>query len=236
MGVTPYTEIPKIVSDCEVLFLGVKPQIFSDILPKIAIGLKAAGTAAKGKLIVSMAAGISIASIAEVLGADTKIVRIMPNTPAQVGAGMTSVSRNELVSDSELDFLMNIFSGIGLAVEVPENMIHTVIGISGSSPAYTFLYINSLIDEAVREGMTPESAKVFAAQAVLGAAKMVLETNLDPIALCKNVCSPGGTTIEAVKILEQDGLDDLISRAFKACTDKSRLLNGENRSLKPIED
>lgn len=226
LGIHPLTDISTLVQTCDIFFLGVKPQIFGEVMPKVADGLKALNkSSSQGRLIVSMAAGITIAQIEGWVGPGHKIVRIMPNTPASVGMAMTSVSRNPLVTDAEMSTLMEIFSGIGLAEEVPEDLIHTVIGVSGSSPAYTFMYIGALIDEAVREGMTPEAARHFAAQAVMGAAKMVMETDIDPEILCKNVCSPGGTTIEAVELFRREGLQDMIARGFKACTDRSKELS-----------
>ena len=217
-GATPCTEIEDLVEKCDLFFIGVKPKIFQEVLPKV----KKAYT--KDKICVSMAAGISIGYIESFLGDDACIVRIMPNTPAQVGEAMTSVSYNKNITEEKLLPVMEILQGIGKAEIVHESLIHTVIGVSGSSPAYTYMYIDGLIKAAIKEGMEPEKAKVFAAQSVLGAAKMVLENNITPEELRIKVCSPGGTTIEAVEKLQQLDFENIVGEGFKAASDKSRLM------------
>ena len=168
-----------------------------------------------------MAAGISIGFIEKFLGEDARIIRIMPNTPAQVGEAMTAVSRNENVDDQIYPAILEIFRGIGKAEDVPEEQIDCVIGVSGSSPAYTYMYIDALAKAAVKNGMEPKKAREFAAQAVFGAAKMVLESDETPEQLRINVCSPGGTTIEAVKVLEEEGFRAAIMKAAQAAFSKS---------------
>lgn len=201
----------------DVVLLGVKPNMFGELLPQIA------PVCTDDKLVISMAAGISLAYIEEFLGSSQPVIRIMPNTPAQVGEAMTSVSRNGNVTDEMMDVAMDIFGAIGRAEEVDEELIHCVIGVSGSSPAYTYMYIDALAQAAEANGMEAEKAKVFAAQAVLGAAKMVLE-NMDttPEQLRINVCSPGGTTIEAVNTLFENGFMEDVKDGFQAAVDKSR--------------
>ena len=216
LGINPCREVQALVDDCDVIFLGFKPQKFDEVMPVVAENYRS------NKLVVSMAAGISIAYIEEFLGKDAKVVRIMPNTPAQVGCGMTSASRNGNVSDAEIDMLMDIFCGIGKASEVPEDMIHAVIGASGSSPAFTYMYIDALAEAAAAEGMDKAQALEFAAQAVLGAAKMVLETGVSPEQLRINVCSPGGTTIEGVNKLMELDFAGTIGEAVKVTAAKSK--------------
>ena len=216
LKVSVYTDIEGIVSACDILFLGFKPQKFDEIMPKIA------KTYMPDKVIVSMAAGISIDYISGFIGENSQIIRIMPNTPAQVGEAMVSVSRNKNVCEEAFLRIFKIFEGIGKAEEVPEELIHCVIGVSGSSPAYTYMYIDALVEAAVKNGMDREKATKFAAQAVLGAAKMVLETGIDPEQLRLNVCSPGGTTIEGVKRLQEDGFEGIVENAFNACVEKSK--------------
>ncbi len=225
LGITACSDAAEIAKNSRYIIVGVKPKDIDSILSEI----KNAVTESElqSKIIVSMAAGIKIAHMQEILGADAKIIRIMPNTPAKVCAGMTSLSRNSNVTDEEMAEVMRVFSAIGMTADVPEDMIHTVIGVSGSSPAYTYLYIDALIEEAVSEGMDRKQARIFAAQAVIGAAKMVLESEEDPQKLCENVCSPGGTTIEAVKTLKEKNFEGIVRESFKACTDKSKLMSGE---------
>jgi pyrroline-5-carboxylate reductase len=205
----------EIVKKSDFLFIGVEPGTFKDVMPEIS-------AAHDDKVIyISMAAGITIEFLADYLGADAKIIRIMPNTPAKVGEIMVSVSRNSNVSDEEVKSVIDLFSNMGKAAEVPEDMIHAVIGVSGSSPAYTYMYIDALAKSAAAYGIDPAKARVFAAQAVLGAAKMVLSTDIDLGVLVKNVCSPGGTTIEAVESLQNDDFEEIVERAAKAAIEKS---------------
>lgn len=220
LSVNSCGSIGELVETCDVIMLGVKPNMFPEIMPQVAEKYE------NKKILVSMAAGITISYIEGYVGREAKIVRVMPNTPAMVGEAMTSVSRKENVSDGEFEPVFEIFKSIGRAEEVDEELIHCVIGVSGSSPAYTYMYIDALADAAVKNGMNKEQAIVFAAQSVLGAAKMVLETGVDPVQLRINVCSPGGTTIEAVENLQQAGFADVVMNGFQAAVDKSVKMSG----------
>lgn len=200
----------------DMLFLGVKPNLFEELLPNIA------GSCAKEALIISMAAGVSISLIERHLGADRKIIRIMPNTPAQVGEAMIAVCRNQNVGEEDFNNAFTVFNSIGRAEEVDESQLHCVIGVSGSSPAYTYMYIEALMKAAQENGMEASKARIFAAQAVLGAAKMVLESDQSVEQLRINVCSPGGTTIEAVNRLFENGFEERVKEGFQAAVDKSK--------------
>ena len=138
-----------------------------------------------------------------------------------VNQGMTAVCRNKNVDSDVFQTIFQIFTGIGRAEEVPESLIHCVIGVSGSSPAYTYMYIDALAREAERNGMEYAQAVTFAAQSVLGAAAMVLQTGESPEQLRINVCSPGGTTIEAVKVLQDNGFEEKVAQGFRAAVAKS---------------
>ncbi len=218
-GAAKCSGIDDLVHRNDVIIIGVKPNMFEEVLPQVA------GACDKNKVVVSMAAGVTIEFIEGYLGKDAKIVRIMPNTPAQVREAMIAVCRNANVDDATFEDVKIIFDSIGKAEEVDEELIHCVIGVSGSSPAYTFMYINALMNAAVKNGMDRKKARVFAAQSVLGAAKMVLKTDIDPEQLCINVCSPGGTTIEAVESLKADGFEESIEKAFQAAVDKSKKMS-----------
>jgi pyrroline-5-carboxylate reductase len=217
-GVAKAENIAALADGSDTIVLAVKPNNFEEVLPKLA------AVRAGGRLVISMAAGVRISYIARFLGEDAKIIRIMPNTPATVGAGMTAVSRNARTSDAEFEQALSIFRAIGRAEPVDEALMDTVTAVSGSSPAYVYMFIDALAKSAARDGMDPAQARVFAAQAVLGAAKMVLETGVDPLTLRQNVCSPGGTTIEAVNVLLRNGFEDNIAEAVRACVEKSRML------------
>lgn len=200
----------------DVIFLAVKPQIYESVLSEIASKVK------EGAIIVSIAPGKKIEWIDGLLGGGKKIVRCMPNTPALVGAGCTGVCANELISEQEMKEVMTLLNSFGKAYPVPESLMDTVVGVSGSSPAYVFMMIEAMADAAVADGMPRAQAYEFAAQAVYGSAKMVLESKLHPGTLKDMVCSPGGTTIEAVRVLEEKGFRSAIIEAQKACVDKSK--------------
>ena len=146
----------------------------------------------------------------------------MPNTPALVGEGMTGVCANDLVTEEELQLVLTLLKSFGRAEVVPEYLMDTVTGVSGSSPAYVFLFLEALADAAVAEGMPRKQAYEFAAQSVLGSAKMLLETGMHPGELKDMVCSPGGTTIEAVAVLERENLRSAVIDATPACIRKSK--------------
>lgn len=217
LGIGKCRSIAELTEKSDVLILAVKPNIYDFVLPEIRDVYQA------GKIIVSIAAGISIGFIENILASkDVKIIRVMPNTPAMVNAGMTALCRNRNITDNEFEPIIELFRSIGRAEVVEETLIDTVTGISGSGPAYTYMFIEALIDGAVKNGMNQEQALIFAGQTVLGAAKMVLETGIDPVTLRINVCSPGGTTIEAVHALQNNGFHDNVLEAVAAATEKSK--------------
>ena len=148
----------------------------------------------------------------------------MPNTPALVLEGCSAVVRGELVTTEEMDKVKELIASFGTVDEVEERLMDAVVGVSGSSPAYVFMFIEAMADEAVLAGMPRKQAYRMAAQAVLGSAKMVLETGMHPGELKDMVCSPGGTTIEAVKVLEEAGLRAAVMDAMDACIEKSKNL------------
>jgi pyrroline-5-carboxylate reductase len=219
LGIQGCGSIEQLVDINDVIVLAVKPNVFEVILPEISAVYR------PDKVIVSIAAGVSIGFIEKYIGNDgVKVVRVMPNTPAMVNEGMTAVCRNKNIMNQEFEPVIDLFRSIGRAEVVDESLIDTVTGVSGSSPAYTYMYIEALIDGAVKNGMSKEQAKIFAAQSVLGAAKMVLETGVDPVTLRVNVCSPGGTTIEAVNALQNNGFHDNVVEALDAVVVKSKLM------------
>ena len=201
-----------------VLFLAVKPQFYEDVILSIRDHVK------KDALIVTLAPGKTLEWLGSLLGEDRKIIRTMPNTPAMVGEGMTAVCPNHSVTDEELDTVLTLLSSFGQAEVIPENLIDVATAVSGSSPAYIFLAIEAMADGAVADGMPRSKAYRFAAQAVLGSAKMVLETGKHPGELKDMVCSPGGTTMEAVRVLEEKGLRSALIEAEKACVRKARAM------------
>ena len=217
-GIETTTDNSTVAQAADILILAVKPQFFPEVIAQIKDEVNA------DALIISIAAGKTMDYIETQFGRPLKLVRCMPNGPALVGEGITSVSRNERVSDEEMKQAMDLLSSMGKASEIPERLIDAVVGVSGSSPAYVFLFIEAMADGAVAAGMPRSQAYEFAAQAVLGSAKMVLETGKHPGELKDMVCSPGGTTIQAVKVLEEKGFRAAVMDAMEACIEKSKNL------------
>lgn len=207
---------PEAASLSDILFLAVKPHLFPEIIAEIRDSIP------KHAILVSIAAGQSLDAIEGFFKKPVKLVRAMPNTPALVGEAMSALCPNENISQSELSEISSIFNSFGVCEIVPESMMDTVVGVSGSSPACVFLFLEAMADAAVADGMPRSQAYKFAAQAVLGSARMVLETGSHPGVLKDAVCSPGGTTIEAVAVLENQGLRGAVIAAQRACVEKSR--------------
>ena len=204
---------------CKYLILAVKPQFYSVVLKQIRYAVTAE------HVVISLAPGITIDSLKEALGSDRRIVRAMPNTPALIGEGMTGLSfREEELSSEEIYMIHKIFGAVGKYADIEERLMSAVVCASGSSPAYVYQFIEALADGAVKYGMPREKAYTFAAQAVAGAAKMVLETGEHPAVLKDKVCSPGGTTIAGVAALEEHGMRNAVLKACDACYEKSESL------------
>ena len=195
----------------DILFLAIKPNMFHKVIPEIRHAVK------KNAIIVSIAAGQTIERIEEIFETSIKLVRVMPNTPAMVGAAMSAICCNDAVTDEDLAEIQAIFNSFGKSEVVSESMIDTVIGVSGSSPAYVYMFIEALADGAVKYGIPRKDAYKLVAQTVLGSAKMVLETGEHPGKLKDNVCSPGGTTIKGVAALEENGFRNALIKATDAC-------------------
>ena len=153
---------------------------------------------------------------------ELKLIRCMPNTPALVLEGCTGVCAEENVTEEDMEQVLALLRSFGIASVVPERLMDVVVGVSGSSPAYVFMFIEAMADEAVAAGMPRKQAYEFAAQSVLGSARMVLETGRHPGELKDMVCSPGGTTIQAVKVLEEKGMRAAVMDAMDACIEKSK--------------
>ena len=200
----------------DVLVLAVKPIFYEEVIHEIKDAVD------EKKIIISIAPGKTLAWLEEQFGKKVKLVRCMPNTPALVGEGMTGVCCNEEVSDAEMQDVLKILESCGKAEMLPERLIDVVVSVSGSSPAYVFMFIEAMADAAVAQGLPRTQAYTFAAQAVLGSAKMVLETGMHPGTLKDMVCSPGGTTIDAVCELERMGFRASVESAMRVCGEKSK--------------
>ncbi len=200
------------------IILAVKPVVLPVVLEEIM------DVVDDNKLIISVAAGKTTKWISQYFTKPVKIVRCMPNTPALVREGCSAVCRNENVSEEDLQTALTIVGSFGHAEVVAENLMDIVGGVSGSSPAYVFMFIEALADAGVKGGMPRKQAYRFAAQTVMGSAKLMLETGRHPAELKDMVCSPGGTTIEGLETLEKDGFRAAVMDAIDACVTKSKKL------------
>ena len=198
------------------LILAVKPIVY----PAVLADLK--GVMREEQIVISIAPGITVSTVSEGLGGFRRIIRIMPNTPALVGAGMTGYTLEEkLFTREEIGEARGILKSFSEILQVEERLMDTVTTVSGSGPAYVYMFINALADAGVRYGLTKKDAIRMAAQTVYGSAKMVLETGEHPEVLRDNVCSPGGTTIAAVAAMDEAGFRNAILKGCEACYYKS---------------
>lgn len=217
-GINPISDKIELASQVNIILLSVKPNVLPELVKEIKDNIS------KDKILISIAAGITQGDLTSLLSDEHKIVRVMPNTPALVGEGMSAVSPNANLNKDELELVGDIFASFGKAEFVDEKLIDAVVGVSGSAPAYVYMFIEALADGAVLEGMPRNQAYEFASQAVLGSAKMVLETGKHPGELKDQVCSPGGTTIAAVKALEDFGFRSAVIEAVQVAAEKNRTM------------
>ena len=206
----------EVVKNADIIFLAVKPQFYEEVLREIRDAVT------EQKVLVSIAPGKTFAWLEEKIAKPCKFVRTMPNTPSLVKEGMMGICGNTRVTATELRSICELCNGFSKTEIVSENLMDVVTAVSGSSPAYVFMFIEAMADAAVEGGMPRQQAYTFAAQAVMGSAKMVLETGKHPGELKDMVCSPGGTTIQAVRVLEEQGMRAAVMDAMKTCIDKSR--------------
>jgi pyrroline-5-carboxylate reductase len=209
---------PDVVKFAEVLILAVKPDQVSGLLNDIREHFT------EKHLLISIAAGVPLAKLEAGLGTGARLIRVMPNTPALVGASASAFAMGKSALPADGELAQKLFSAMGVAFQVKEPLLDAVTGLSGSGPAYVYLFIEALSDGGVAAGLPRDVATRLAAQTVLGAAKMVLETGLHPGALKDMVTSPGGTTIEGLHELEKGKLRGTVISAVRAATEKSKKL------------
>lgn len=207
------TEVAK---KSNVLFLAVKPYFFKEVIEEIKDIVN------NDTIIISIAAGITIAQIEEGFGKKIKVVRTMPNTPALVGEGMSAVCPNKNINSDELEYVKKLYNLFGKYEILEEKDFHAFIALCGSSPAYVFMFIEAMADAGVKLGIPRAKAYKLAEQSILGSAKLALETGKHPGVLKDEVCSPGGTTIEAVMDLEKNGFRNTVISAVEKCAEKSK--------------
>ena len=214
-GVQSTKSNEEVVKAADTLILAIKPNLHEVILDEIV------GSLNKSTIIVTIAAGIDIKYIESKLGKDAKVIRTMPNTPSLVGEGLTALCYNHNITEDDVKRVKCIFESFGKVEVVEESLMDYVPSLSGSSPAFAFMFIEALADGGVASGFPRDKAYRMAAQAVLGAARMVLETEKHPGELKDMVCTPAGATIQAVMALEKNNFRGAVLEAMRACNKKS---------------
>lgn len=215
--VTLCSDNAEAVAGADVVILAVKPQVMAEAAASIAGQI-----AASGALVISIAAGITIASLEERLGQGTAVVRCMPNTPALVGCGASALFANKHVSAQQRQYAQEILAAVGIARWVPnEEALDAITALSGSGPAYFFLFMEAMIDAGCELGLDRDTASIMAMQTGLGAARMALASDVDLVELRRRVTSPAGTTERAVQTFEDQGLRELVNNAMQAASDRA---------------
>ena len=204
--------------EADVIVIAVKPNIVPIVLEDIKEVVD------EHKLLISIAAGKTTKWITDYLQKPVKVIRVLPNTPALVQAGASGICRNENVTDDDLRIAQGIFGSVGMTEVVSETLADAIGTVGGCTPAYVFMFIEALADAGVKWGMPRKQAYRFAAQAVYGSAQLMLQTGRNPSELKDMVCSPGGTTIEGLEALEQDGFRGAVMDAIDAAMEKTRKL------------
>ncbi|MCH5147344.1 MAG: pyrroline-5-carboxylate reductase [Clostridiales bacterium] len=219
LGVFTCNSNKYVAENSEYLLVAVKPQNFNALINSLGDY--------KPEKIISVMAGIKKQTIKEALGRYTvRVARCMPNLPCSIGSGAMGIDMSDFNGDTDdTDFISNIFNNLGVVLSIDESKIDAVIGISGSGPAYAFMFIDSLIDAGVQQGLSKDEAKILAVQTVLGAAEMVQREEEPLSELIMRVCSKGGTTIEAVKVLEENRFRAIVSGAVAACVKRAKELS-----------
>lgn len=219
-GIAVADTLEEVLAECDVLLLCVKPYDVAGVLRTVG----KCGRVDQGPLVLSIAAGVTLAAMEQDLGEAARVIRAMPNTPALIGKGAAAFARGTLATEDDAAFARKLLSSVGTACELKESLLDAVTGTSGSGPAYVYTFIEALADGALLEGIPREQALQLAAQTVLGAAAMVAESGEHPALLRDRVTSPGGTTIAGLAALEAGAFRSTVIGAVKAAAAKAREL------------
>lgn len=219
-GVNGFTEASKAVEGCDYVLMAVKPQHFDAALEGLKNNLK------PNAIVLSIAAAVTVARIQGILGNERKFVRIMPNTPAQVGCGVSAVCPVGL-NDEEVEFVKRLLGTCGEVIICDEKTLDAIGCVSGTGPAYVMLFIEAMADAAVSLGIKRDDALKISAATVMGSGKLCLETKTHPAVLKDAVCSPGGTTIAGVMALEEAGLRNAVIKSVLAADEKTKKMQGK---------
>ena len=220
-GIRAAADGAEVLASAEIILLAVKPSVVRPVLQGLKVHFR------EEHLLLSIAAGIRIDAIREVVGQRARIIRVMPNTPALIGQGVSVFSAGAGVTEEDKQDVRAMLEAMGLAMEMPENNLDAVTGLSGSGPAFIFMVIEALAEGGVKMGLSHDKAMRLAAQTVAGAARMVGETGKSPQELREQVSSPGGTTMAGISVLEKAGLRDALIKAVEAATLRSIELGKE---------
>lgn len=199
----------------DVIVFAIKPQLFEQVLPSYK---------GKGKVYISIAAGITIAKMKSLLGENAHIIRTMPNLATSIQAGTTAICKDDLTTNDEFEKAMNIFNKFGVTIEVVEKHMDTVVALSGSSPAYVFMLLSAMIDFGIHNGLDYNTGLKLSANAIIGAMELALKSDKSAQELTDVVCSPNGTTIEAVNHLKENSFEHIIKNAMEKCKNRSEEL------------
>lgn len=213
----------RLVTDSDIIVLATKPQILDKILVEIESAFD------DGKLLISILAGITTTTLEAGLGGQAHVVRAMPNTPALAGKGAAALCPGRNVDDQDRRVAQHLFETVGIALWVEEGQMDAVTGLSGSGPAFVYTFIEALTAGGVQEGLRLDIAHSLAVQTVVGAASLVQGTGEHPALLREKVCSPAGTTISAIRVLEERGLRAMMMEAVGAATKRSRELGKDSK-------
>lgn len=218
-GANALPSAAEVAEKSDILLLAVKPHVLADILPQLREQI-----AAKKPLVISIAAGKTLAALASLLPEGTPIARVMPNINAKIGAATSGLCVNDFVTAEQKAIVQDIFSKIGTVIELEESQFGIFTVLAGSAPAFAYLYMDALARAAVQAGMSKKQALQITAATVAGSAQMVLQSGEHPWALADQVCSPGGTTIEGVLSLQENGFEAALAKAFQAVLEKDKRL------------
>jgi len=210
--------LDELANSCDVIFLAVKPQDLGDLLVKLAKNLR------EKSLIISIAAGKTTGFIENGLGRNNPVIRVMPNTPAQIGKGVSAISAGKYASIEDMAIAKSLLSGCGIVVELPESQQDAVTALSGSGPAYFFNFVEEMIKGGVSLGLSSEIATELAIGTIAGAAAMLQESGLDAATLRKNVTSPNGTTAAALNVFAESQLSEIVNKAMSAAKNRAQEL------------
>jgi len=225
MGINITTNNSEAERNCDIVILAVKPQIMDSVLEEIRATSAGEHGSPLQKLYISIAAGVTLAKLQSKLGENTKIVRTMPNTPLMVGSGVTIVCPNDNLTADEIVVAEAVFACGGDVVRLDEKHINVGMALSASSPAYAYMFIDAMAKAGEKRGLSYDVALKLAVSAVIGSGKMVTDTGVSPLQLKDNVCSPNGTTIEAVKTLETNDFAGIIDMAIDSCVKRGEELD-----------